>query len=124
MQPPVLANGLAHCLASDHVGKRSLTRSVYASTHNNNYALDKMPEKHVDSGGYELQSLLGKPDKLAKAPTATATVNGNSKTHRLDSLPQDKVATTHAIVPPTTSQVSVTGMHCSSCSTAVERALK
>lgn len=85
-----------------------------------------MPEKHVDSGDYELQSLLGKPDKSAKDPTATATVSGNSfcETCRLDSLPQDEVATVHANVHPATSQVSVTGMHCSSCSTAVERALR
>ena len=34
-----------------------------------------MPEKHVDSMDFELQSLLGQQETMAKDSTATATVS-------------------------------------------------
>ena len=74
----------------------------------------------MDSTEFELQSLLGQQGKVAKDATATATV---SDSRVLDSVPTGTPtkADHHKYVEV---QVSVTGMHCSSCSTAVEKALK
>ena len=77
-----------------------------------------MPERNEDVKGYELQTLLGQGHKKsAAAETATATVGS-----ALGQPPHDGH---HNFIPAITHlQVSVIGMHCSSCSTAVERALR
>lgn len=83
-----------------------------------------MPERKEDVAEYELQSLLGRGrEKSAVAETATATVCSASFASPGEPTRAHKELVTFvsAIVHL---QVSVTGMHCSSCSTAVERALR
>lgn len=85
-----------------------------------------MPESKEDVAEYELQSLLGRGlGKSAAAETATATVCSGTCTYTREptSTLSTEVLVTF-ISALVRSQVSVTGMHCSSCSTAVERALR
>lgn len=77
-----------------------------------------MPERKEDVEGYELQSLLGRGhEQSAAAETATATVGSALRQPPQGGHYNVMTAITHL-------QVSVIGMHCSSCSTAVERALR
>lgn len=92
------------------------------------HARRNMPERNGNDAEYELQSLLGRGSgKSATAETATATVcsvvvHGMHPNIALQVRSHSAARTsTPAII---CSQVSVTGMHCSSCSTAVERALR
>ena len=77
-----------------------------------------MPERQEDVMGYELQSLLGRGhEKSAAADIVTATVGSAQGQPPHGEHHNVIIAVIHL-------QVSVIGMHCSSCSTAVERALR
>lgn len=86
-----------------------------------------MPEKKIDVAGFELQSLLGSTDRASAAAAATAMVSMGCSCHRGDMQLLQAPCSLRLLDFDRTNtllQVSVTGMHCSSCSTAVERALR